>query len=168
MTAFVCFTPRLQEAHALATAAREPSFSSWRGLAFYLCLKLPRLRTAELMRARQHLSKNDKDQLFQIRAMQPDGFSDFIHESARSAANKRDSKLKNAGLELAQNYCHVEVFHIMLPGEYWLSKAMLFPPDFFKWIDRICALKHNSLCETAFDRAGICRWSCTRRMPRLT
>ena len=47
------------------------------------------------MRARQHLSKNDKDQLFQIRAMQPDGFSDFIHESARSIANKRDSKLKN-------------------------------------------------------------------------
>ena len=47
------------------------------------------------MRARQHLSRNDKDQLFQIRAMQPDGFSDFIHESARSIANKRDSKLKN-------------------------------------------------------------------------
>ena len=37
----------------------------------------------------------------------------------------------------------LEVFHIMLAGEYWLSKAMqaLFPPDFFKWIDRVFALK---------------------------
>ena len=36
----------------------------------------------------------------------------------------------------------LEAFHIMLAGEYWLSKAMqtLFRPDIFKWIDRVWAL----------------------------
>ena len=101
------------------------------------------------------------------------GFSDFIHESARNI-NKYDSKLKNgrAGQHLHKTTVMLEAFHIMLPGAYWLSKAKqaLFPQISS---NGLTASVHLSTSRSAsvkllLTSAGICHWSCTRCMPRLT
>ena len=66
----------------------------------------------------------------------------------------------------------LEAFQIMLAGEYWLSKAMqaLFRPDIF---ESMIASVHSSTTKRAavkllLTSGGICGWSCTRCMPRLT